>query len=172
MSQSIETGRLALTPVAAGDMDRLAALLDRTDEWRRRDLAVTSRGAAEGIIADSVDPASLTSVWRLAMRGGACAGFICVRAPSTASLRLRAIGWRSLEVGVALEPARRGDGVATEALLAVADWLRGDPVIFALVAIVAGDDDRGHALMRRCNFHVLGDAGDTSGDGLVYELPL
>lgn len=172
MSQTIASGRLALRPVVAGDGDWLAALLDTADVRDALCDGLPAGRCAAGLIAASLDPASLTAVWRLATHAGGLAGFVGVRAPSTASLRLRAIGWRSLELSVALEPAWRGQGLATEALLAVAEWLRGDPVIFALVAVVAGDNERANALMRRCNFHVLGDAGSAAGDSRVYELPL
>ncbi len=84
-------------------------------------------------------------------------------------MRLRAIGWRSLELIVALDPGAWGQGFAAEAVNAVVGYASRDGVIFAVIAAVDEPNGRAHALMRRCAFQELGRVAGRRHPFIVYE---
>ncbi|MGE0701214.1 MAG: GNAT family N-acetyltransferase [Hyphomicrobiaceae bacterium] len=125
---------------------------------------------AHRLISDSVDAGTVGRLWRLTTTSSdRTIGLVGLRAPSVASLRLRAIGWRSLELTVAIDPVWRRQGLATEAVAAVAAQAGADGVTFALVCCVGGQDEAAHRLMRRCGFQELGRAASPEHPIVVYE---
>jgi RimJ/RimL family protein N-acetyltransferase len=170
MSETIQTERLRLTPVAAGDVDELCALLHQPDVRRYLfDGEIVSRDTVAGWIAESRDPASGTSLWRIAAEDETCAGLAGLRPPSVASLRLRAIGWRSREIVIALDPGHWGRGLACEVVEALALHAGADGVTFALVAGVDAPNERSHRLMQRTGFGELGRVPGPAHTLVVYE---
>jgi RimJ/RimL family protein N-acetyltransferase len=166
----LTTRRLILAPIAVEDATALSALL-AVPEVRRvlsEDVALP-RAAARALIAQGCDAASGTSLWRIATGEAAFAGVIGLRPPSTGSLALRAIGWRSRELIVALDPRVWGQGLAQEAVGAMLEHAAGDGVTFALVTSVGTPDIRAQRLMQRCGFHVLGRAPGPAHEVVVYE---
>ncbi|MDX2155349.1 MAG: GNAT family protein [Hyphomicrobiaceae bacterium] len=167
----IDTPRLRLVPVTPGDADRICALLWHPDVRRHLcDDALMPRSEIEAAIADSLDPSSLTAYWRLATESDEFAGMVGLQPPSTASLALRAIGWRSRELIVALEPRWWGRGLAREAVGAVATCAARDGVTFAIVACVDLANERSHRLMLRCGFQELGRSRGATAGVVVYEM--
>lgn len=173
MPQSILTPRLQLQPVATGDVEWMCMLLwlPEVRHYLCNDALLPIEAIRE-IIADSLDPSSITSVWRIETRGGDAIGLIGLRPPSTAALRLRAIGWRSLELLVALEPRVWSQGFASDAVDAVAADASRDGVTFALVASVDEPNLRSHTLMRRSGFQELGRARGPVHPMIIYERPV
>ena len=74
------------------------------------------------MMAESCDASSGTSYWRMATETQPCVGIVGLRPPSMASLALRAIGWRSRELIIALDPRYWGQGLAQETVAAIADY--------------------------------------------------
>jgi ribosomal-protein-alanine N-acetyltransferase len=173
MSGEIPTERLRLVPVTEDDEARLWELL-ALPEVRRYlcDDSVLPRASVAAMIGESLKPASITTLWRVATEGADCIGLVGLRPPSQGSLVLRAIGWRSLELVIALAPHFRGWGLATEAVDAVAAYAGQDGVTFALVGCVDQPDQRSHRLMRRCGFSELGRAAGLQRPLVIYERPL
>jgi RimJ/RimL family protein N-acetyltransferase len=124
------------------------------------------------MIRDSLDPGSVTAYWRIATPAGATIGLVGLKAPMAAMLALRAIGWRSLELLVALDPRHWGSGLATEAIAAVAAHSAADGVTFAIVAGVDAPNARSHKLMGRCGFQELGRIPGPAHPIVVYEKAL
>lgn len=164
---------LRLLPVTARDEARLSELLGLPEVCRYLcdDVRLPSCDVA-GMIGESLDAASIARLWRLAASENDCVGVIGLRPPSQASLALRAIGWRSLELEVALDPKFWGRGLATEAIEAVARLAEQDGVTFALVAPVIEANQRAHRLMRRCGFHELGRSAASGRPSMIYERAL
>lgn len=170
MTLPLQTSRLSLAPVGGQDEDRLCSLLWHQDVRRFLcDDALLPRETVRQSIADSLEPSSGTSCWRIATQAEAFAGMIGLHPPSTASLALRAIGWRSRELIIALDPRYWGQGLAQEAVGAVADFAGRDGVTFALVALVDVPNERSHRLMQRCAFQELGRAPGPRHQLVVYE---
>ncbi len=136
------------------------------------DYAELPRASVREMIADSLDASSMTAYWRIANDASDMIGLIGLRPPSLVANRLRTIGWRSLEIVVALDPRFWRSGFAAEAVKAVAEHAGADGVTFALVAGVDEPNVRAHALMRRCGFVELGRAAGPAHQLLVYERPL
>lgn len=173
MPQRLHTSRLTLVPVEAGDEDDLCALLWDADVRRYLcDDALLPREAVRGTIRESLDPASISAFWRIEEAGGDGVGLIGLRTPTEPMRRLRAIGWRSLELVVALAPAHWGRGLAAEAIEAVAIEAKADGVTFALLAGVDVPNARSHRLMRCCGFEELGRMQGTAHTIVVYERAL
>lgn len=156
--------------MSARDIDRACGLF-QLPEVRRYLLekSLTPRDAVAEMIAESINPAKASRYWRLATEEADFVGVVGLRPPSQASLALRAIGWRSLELVIALDPQFRGQGLATEAVEAVAAFAGEDGVTFALVGCVHANDQRSHKLMRRCGFEELGRAAGSQHPVLIYE---
>lgn len=168
--EALRARGLALVPVAPGDEDHLCGLLWHPDVRRYLcDDVLLPREEVRQSIAESQDPSSGTSYWRIATVAGVFVGMVGLRPPSTASLALRAIGWRSRELIIALEPRCWGRGLANEAVAAMVVHAGRDGVTFALVASVDGPNDRSHRLMRRCGFEELGRAPGPAHPLVVYE---
>lgn len=169
----IATERLRLIPVAEADAAPLHGLLLPNEAcWHPSDGAGLSRPAIGAMIGESLDPATATMYWRMAARESDFAGIIGLRPPSQASLRLRAIGWRSLEMIVALDPRLRGRGLASEAVEAIARHASQDGVTFALIGCVDIRNERSQRLLHRCGFQELGRADGPLHPLIVYERPL
>ncbi len=165
MHPTLATRRLKLVPAAsdeAGVIGSMLAMLggDASEIWRR---------PIQAVIDDHRDPSSMTVLWRLATAEDAQAGLIGLATPGLAIGQLRAIGWRSLEMVVALAPRHRGQGLASEAIDAVVDHAVSDGVTFAVLAAVAAGNMDGHALMRRCRFEELGRVAGSVEPVMVYE---
>lgn len=166
-------GRLRLAPVTESDEAWLWDLLARPEVRRYLlDDAVLPRNDVAAMIADSMASTSATAYWRISLGENDVGGIIGVRAPSRASLALRAIGWRSLEVVIALAPGLWGQGLAREAVEAVARHAGQDGVTFALVGCVDAPNERSCRLMRRCGFYELGRVNGPLYPLIVYERPL
>jgi GNAT superfamily N-acetyltransferase len=170
MSRVIQSGRLSLVPVAPPDEAWLADLL--REPLVSRHLGHHEALQARDMIEDSLARSSITASWRLATHSDEHAGLVAIRAPSVATLRQRAIGWRSLEVLILLEPGLWGQGLAAEAVEAVAAYARADGVTFALVGCVEEADTRSRHLMARCGFVELGRAAGRDQPLIVYERAL
>lgn len=164
MADAIATPRLKLVPVVVGDAARLGAMAGCADPC-----GSSSAKAIATAIADSLDDGSITAFWRIATEGADCIGLIGLTPPATASLALRAIGWRSLELVVLLDERFRGRGLASEAVAAVAQYAGCDGVTFALVASIAEGDERARRLMARCSFTELGRVPDPACPLVIYE---
>ncbi len=173
MTEDRRAPRVELVPVAERDVDRLWAVCQVPDVSRYLfEDAPASREAATELIAESIDPARTGRYWRIATDDVEFAGIIGVRQPSQASLALRAIGWRSLELVVVLDPAHLGRGLATAAVEVVAGMAKSDGMTFAFVASVEDADHCTHRLMQRCGFDVLGRSADVRRPGIIYERAL
>lgn len=170
MPPAILTERLSFRPVVGSDESSICAMLWAPDVRRQlSDGALVARETVRAEIAESLDPASITSFWIISGQTGENIGLAGLRPPTTSALRLRAIGWRSLELFVALEPRFWGKGYASEAVDAVAAHAGRDGVTFALVASVDEPNQRAHRLMQQCRFHVLGHAAGPVHPKIVYE---
>lgn len=173
MALTLNTPRLTIAPVGARDEDCLCELLWHPDVCRY--LCDGARLPREGVrqsIAESCDASSGTSYWRIATETQPCVGMVGLRPPSIASLALRAIGWRSRELIIALDPRYWGQGLAQETVAAVADYAGRDGVTFALVAGVDVPDARSHGLMQRCGFLELGRSSRAAHPIVIYERAL
>jgi RimJ/RimL family protein N-acetyltransferase len=165
MQPTLATPRLKLVPAVADDAGLIGSLLamrdvDSSEVWRR---------PIQAVVEDHLDPASMTALWRLATEDDARAGLIGLATPSVAAGRLRAIGWRSLEMVVAIDPRHRRQGLASEAVDALVAHAVSDGVTFAVLAAVAAGNAAGHALMRRCRFEQLGRVAGSIQSVVVYE---
>jgi RimJ/RimL family protein N-acetyltransferase len=165
MHPTLATRRLKLVPAAGDDAVRIGPLLamlgaDASETWQR---------PIRAVVEDHLDPASVTALWRLATAEDAHAGLIGLATPRIALGRLRAIGWRSLEMVVAMAPRHRGQGLASEAVDAMVDQAVSDGVTFAVLAAVAAGNGAGHALVRRCRFEELGRIAGGVEPVVVYE---
>ena len=170
MAIALHTRRLSLVPVVAGYEDQVCELLWHQDVRRFLcDDSLLPRETVRQSIGESSDPSSGTSYWRMATQADAFIGLVGLRPPSTASLALRAIGWRSRELIIALDPRWWGQGLASEAVGAVADLAGRDGVTFALVGCVDAPNIASHRLMQRCGFHELGRAPGPRHELIVYE---
>ena len=173
MASVILTPRLRLVPVARGDTDHICALL-----WHPQvrchlcDNQLLPRNHVEGWIADSLETGSLTSFWRMEASAGDFIGLIGLKPQSPDTLKLRAIGWRSLDVTVALHPAYWGKGLASQALNAISDYALGEAITFAIVATVDEPNVRSHRLFQRCGFNILGQIPGSLYPLIVYERAL
>lgn len=156
--------------MTAGDAHALGAILRHPDvraAWS--DPLTRSPQAIDDMIAESIGPASSTSLWRIASADTACIGLVGLRPPSTTSLALRAIGWRSRELVLALDPDFQGHGLAREAIEAIAAVAGADGVTFALVACVDEANQRALRLLVRCGFEELGRGSGAARAIVVYE---
>lgn len=167
-----------LHPANDRDIDGFCALLWQSQVRRYLcDDQLMPRDEVAAAIRESCDPASITAYWRIE-RGGAGSsndqriGVAGIRPPSRDSLKLRAIGWRSLELIIALDPAHWNHGYAHEAVEAIAAELGRDGVTFAMVAAVDVPNERSHRLMRRCSFVELGRAPGPGHELVIYERAL
>lgn len=170
MTRGLQTPRLSLAPVAPVDEDRLCALLRRPEVRRFLwDDALVSRDVVRRMIAESCDPSSGIDYWCLIAATDELAGLVGLRPPVAASLAFRAIGWRSREVTIALDPRHWGQSLAREGILAMAEHAGRDGVTFALVASVDEPNARAHRLMQSCGFHALGCVPGPSHPLILYE---
>lgn len=177
MPVEIRTPRLRLAPVAPADLDAMCALLWQADVRRFLcDDALLPREEIDAAIAESCAPSSSAERWRIDLAagegGGALAGFAALQAPTAATLRLRAIGWRSREVLIALDPAYWGRGLAREAIEALLEHARADPVTFALLAVVDEPNARSHRLFAACGFTEIGRVAGPRHRLVVHERAL
>jgi RimJ/RimL family protein N-acetyltransferase len=171
MPPVIQAQCLRLVPVVSGDKESIGALMGQPEPGDN--LWVGERLARESLctmIAESVDPAAITSLWRIEAGPHGGIGWIGLRPLSTAALRLRAIGWRSLELLIAIELGFSDRGFACQAVEAVAVYAGRDGVTFALVAAVDEQNHRAHKLMQRCGFLELGQGADPAHPVVIYEL--
>ena len=167
---AIRTARLNLVPVTLNDEPALTRLL-HSPEVRRylSDATLVPRATVAGWIAESCDPASGTCYWRIETPDDLVAGLVGLKPPSTATLALRAIGWRSRELVIALGPEHWGQGFAAEAVDAAVQHGLSDGVTFAIVSAVDAPDARSHRLMARCGFAELGRIAGPVQPIIVYE---
>ena len=172
-NSTIAAERLRLVPVTQADGTRVGELLQPAEVRRYfYDGSGLPRDVVATMIGESLSASSSSIYWRIAARETDFGGIIGLRPPSQASLALRAIGWRSLEMVIALDPRCWGRGLAGEAVEAVARYASQDGVTFALVGCVDEADERAHRLMRRCRFEFLGRAAGPRHQIAVYERPL
>lgn len=170
MTGLIQTRRLRLTPVAADDLDAIAGLLHLLEvRCFLCDGELVSKETVAGWIGESVSPSSVVRYWRIRTSDTQTAGLIGLRPPSAATLALRAIGWRSLELVVALNPSHWGRGLAAEAVDAVVAEGLSDGVTFAILGTVDTLNERSHRLMARCGFAELGRIDGPAHPLVVYE---
>ena len=162
-----------LVPLAAGDAECLWALMQAVDVRAHLfEDSPASREAVGAMIAESLDRSRTRCYWRIATKDAHCAGVVGLRAPSQASLALRAIGWRSLELVIAVDPQHRGRGLAAAAVDAVADLAKSDGMTFALVVSADEADERRHRLLQRSRFELLGRTAGAGNVRRIYERPL
>lgn len=170
MPIQIATPRLRLLPVTPADTSEIAAFLARLGSACVAFGEVESTEVvARAIVADHRDPGTVSRYWRIMTTDGAPIGLAGLRPPQVAIGRLRAIGWRSLELQIALDPGARGSGYATEAVEVVVGDALADGVTFALLTAIDADNVRAHRLMRHCRFHELGRIADRPNPLVVYE---
>lgn len=170
MHETLQASGSTIVPVTHADEDRLCALLWHPEVRRYLcDDLLLPRETVRQSIAESQDPSSGTAYWRMETAAEDFIGLVGLRPPSTASLALRAIGWRSRELIIALDPRLWGRGLAQEAVAAMIDYAGRDGVTFALVASVDEPNMRSHKLMRRCGFEVLGRVAGQAHPLTVYE---
>jgi RimJ/RimL family protein N-acetyltransferase len=173
MELSLHTPRLTIAPIRARDEECLCELLSHPDVCRHLcDGVRLPREGVRQLTAESCDASSGTSYWRMATETQPCVGMVGLRPPSMASLALRAIGWRSRELIIALHPRYWGQGLAKETVAAIADYAGRDGVTFALVAGVDVPDTRSHRLMQRCGFLELGRRSGATHPIVIYERAL
>lgn len=173
MQPTLSTARLMLRPIDADDGDAVTTLMRLPDVRRYLcDDTIIAPERVAGWIAESRDPSSLTELWVLTTAARDFVGIAGVRAPTDSLLQFRAIGWRSLELVVALGPSHWGRGYATEAVAALAGHARNNPVTFALVACVDAPNENSHRLMHRSGFFELGRMPGPIHQMIVYELAL
>lgn len=185
MPTALRTKRLRLVPVAVGDEDAICALLWQPEVRRYLcDDTLIPRETVQAWIADHCDPSSDTTLWHI-LRSGTSEGqqngdavnardrigLVGLRAPMADATRLRAIGWRSLEVIIALDPVHWGQGFAADAIAAVADEARNSTV-YSLLGLVDLPNERSHRLMQRCGFQELGRIAGPAHPLIVHELLL
>lgn len=164
---------LRLVPVQPADEDAICALLWHPDVRRFLcDDTLLPREDVRRSIAESLDPSSPTRLWRIRTADGTGIGLIGLATASVAAARLRPIGWRSLELTVALDPVHWGKGFAADAVEAVVRHAGEDGVTFALLATVDEPNARSHALMRRSGFSELGRVPGPRYPLVVYERAL
>lgn len=173
MSETLVTPRLRLEPVRPSDVAALQDVISAADvaAWTG-DLAPDLAQMTARFVEDSRAPAGLTTGWRIARGHDDCIGLVALCEPSVASLKLRAIGWRSRELLILLHPLHRRLGLATETVEAVAAYAARDGVTFALVANVPPQDAGAIALLARAGFDELGRGEDASGPRVIYERAL
>ena len=147
----IETERLVLRPMQAGDVVRLAEAIDDPDIAR-----MTSRiphpyslSAAEAFFADQREAADerLDHTLQIEIRGGEMIGAV------GADLRDGSFP----EIGYWIAREHWGRGYATEAALAMRDWARRT---FGCRAIVAGhfaDNEASGRVLVKCGFLYTGE---------------
>ncbi len=170
MTGAIQTERLQLAPVATGDADAIWALLGLPEVRRYLcDDEPVPRATVAAWIDESVDPSSVTRYWRIAAAEDGLIGLVGLRPPSTATLALRAIGWRSRELVIALDPGHWGRGLAAEAVHPVVEHGLSDGVTFAILGAVDAPNLRSHRLMARCGFAELGRVAGPVHPIIVYE---
>lgn len=155
-----------------GDVEGVAHLLRLPDVPAA--FGVLGDGAAAGraLVREGLSTWSVTACWLITTAGGEQFSLGTLCEPSTASLALRAIGWRSLEVMIAIAPHYRRRGLAAEALKGVAAEAGRDGVTFALIGCVDDANVAGHALMTRCRFEALGTGRSRGRPVTVYERTL
>lgn len=161
MSRTICTPRLRLSPVEAID-----------GSWKHPEWQAPSRPVEplSELIAESRNPNSVSSFWRIETNGNSRAGMIGLRPASAETLRLRAIGWRSLELYFFIEPV--AVELAGEAIDALADHALSDGVTFALIACVAETDFPTRELLSSLGFQQLGVIDHASRILIVFERSL
>lgn len=173
MSRTLRGSRITLVPVATDDVDRITALLRQPDvrHFLCDDTMIPRETVAEAV-AESLDPSSVASQWVIEAADAGLAGIVGLQRASPPVMRLRPIGWRSLEILIALDPAAWGRGLAAEAIETVGGWARDDGVTFALLGAVDVPNERSHRLMARCGFAELGRVPGARHELVVYERAL
>ncbi|MEZ5818832.1 MAG: GNAT family N-acetyltransferase [Hyphomicrobiaceae bacterium] len=170
MTGAIRGGHLQLAPVKTGDLDAICALL-WTPEVRCYlcDDVLMPRETVAASIAESLDSSSVTRYWQICTDEDGPVGLVGLRPPSTATLALRAIGWRSIELIIALHPGHWGKGLASEAVARVVEDGLADGVTFAVLGAVDQANARACRLMQRCGFAELGRISEGMRPIIVYE---
>jgi len=169
MASEIRTERLRLLPVTWADEDALCALFWHADVARYLSEERPSRAAIRDMIGASLDPSSVAAFWSVRRDDSALLGLSGVWPPSTSALALRNIGWRSLELVIALHPDAWGRGYAREAVEPVVAYGLADGVTFAILGAVAEPNAAAHKLMTQCRFQELGRVAGTVFPIVVYE---
>jgi RimJ/RimL family protein N-acetyltransferase len=165
--------RVRLVPVGSGDVERISDLL-----WQPsvRQLLCDGnpmpRADIAALVSRSLDPASIERWWRIETPADGFVGLCGLHVPAAATLQLRAIGWRSLETTIALQPAHWRRGLAREAIEAMAGYAGGDGVTFAIVAAVAEPNLHSRRLLEACGFAELGRVAGPVHTLVVYERPV
>jgi RimJ/RimL family protein N-acetyltransferase len=161
---------IRLIPLTTDDEATVVALL-RQPQVRRflTDDVPIPHEAVRAMIAESLDRSATATYWRVTTTAGEMVGIAGLRPPMAAMLGLRAIGWRSLELVVAIDPAQWGRGFARAAIETMATVAGADGVTFVLVAGVDQPNTRSHRLMQRAGFHVLGHVDGPAHPITVYE---
>ncbi len=173
MPRPIRTQNLKLVPVRTSDVAAIVALLSQPDVRRYLcDDALLRLDYVNTWVAESLEAASVTTLWRVEAATDELIGIVGLKPPVTAAARLRAIGWRSLQLFIALEPRYWRRGLASEAVEAMAAVAGKDGVTFALLATVGYQNLRLNALMRRCGFVELGRLPAPANPMVVYERTL
>ena len=140
-----------LVPVAA---DRIAAILAGDLDGR-----VAVPGWPHADTAPALSFAAGTGItWLVVDVDGGVVGEIGTKAAPDAEGRV--------EIGYGLAGSRRGRGLGTRAVRALVDWLRRQPDVGVIEALVVPANEPSVRLLRRLDFvHVGNDAGED-----VYEL--
>lgn len=163
MNAILSTSRVRLVPVTAADEAAIAGLLAGAPDGAIRADALSS------LVTQSLDPASITALWRIETASDRLIGIAGLQSPSDLSLQLRAIGWRSLEVILTLAPAADDRALARDVLDALAAHAGHDGVTFALVACMGAVDAPRQALFRASGFQELGRIPGSRGETIVFE---
>jgi len=169
MIPKIKTERLRLLPVTRDDEGQICELFWHPEVSRYLSEDRPSRGAIREMIGDSLSEKSIAAFWRVTTGGAGMIGLVGVWPPSTSTLALRNIGWRSLEIVIAFHPSAWGNGYAREAAEPIIDYALADGVTFGVLGAVAEPNVAAHSLMRHCGFEVLGSFAGTSHPIIVYE---
>lgn len=143
----IETERLLMRPVRAGDVDDVVAM--HADPLTRRVFGETTRDEVEEWVERSLREWEERGHGRLAIVDRESGAFL-----GRSGLRF----WpefEEVEVGWVLMPTARGRGVATEAGRASIEWGFRDFALPYVTAMIAPDNDASTAVARRLGMKPL-----------------
>lgn len=154
MLPRLTTGRLAIDPATAADLDDLLNLLNAPDVRRYLcDDAEVTREQVRELLAGSIAswPDGL-GLWVIRTRGGARLGYVGLGPVSPAAVAAAPHLSGDIEPMIALAPEHWRSGYATEALGAIVGHAFGTLALMRLVALVDEPNTASHRLLSRLGF--------------------
>jgi RimJ/RimL family protein N-acetyltransferase len=151
----LRSDRVRLVPIDRGLMRAFLAGVPTPDlAWERGFPASTLLPFLQQIARDESLLGAFYAYVIVRQSDGHAVGDVGFRGPPGSDGRV--------EIGYALVPAARGEGLATEAVGLLADWAREQPGVDAVTARVDPENDASQRLLRRLDF-----APDGQHDGLM-----